>query len=156
MCSKAWLAASVWLRLVSLPPPASNVRRLRRLCDILAAVSGLIAHASVTETVEFCHLDLFFLQPLLMYGRRCARAHPRSSLVQTLRKAAPRMTCCLKISSYMTPTVAWPSKPVTVARCTTSCSDASLSTARGYGTLVLKACCCYCICCVSWCICMSV
>jgi hypothetical protein len=42
MHSKAWLAASVWLR------------RSRRLRDTLAAAPGLLAHASITETVQFC------------------------------------------------------------------------------------------------------
>ncbi len=55
MRSKAWLvAASVWLRLARLPPPASRMRRSRRLRDTLAAASGLLAHASVTEVVKFC------------------------------------------------------------------------------------------------------
>ena len=53
MRSKAWLAASVWLRLARLPPPASRLRRSRRLRDTLAAAPGLLAHASVTETVKF-------------------------------------------------------------------------------------------------------
>jgi hypothetical protein len=47
MRSKAWLAASVWLRL------ASRARRSRRLRDTLAAAPGLLAHASVTRTVNF-------------------------------------------------------------------------------------------------------
>jgi hypothetical protein len=51
MRSKAWLAASVWLRLARLPPPASRVRRSHRLRDKLAAAPGLLAHAYVTETV---------------------------------------------------------------------------------------------------------
>ncbi len=51
--SKAWLAASVWLRLARLPRPASRVRRSRRLRDTLAAVPDLLAHACVTETVNF-------------------------------------------------------------------------------------------------------
>ncbi len=54
MRSKAWLAASVWLRLARLPPPASRLRRLRRLRDTLAAAPGLLVHASVTDTVIFC------------------------------------------------------------------------------------------------------
>ncbi len=56
MCirSKAWLAASVWLRLARLPPPASRLRRSRRLRDTLAAAPGLLAHASVTEIVNCC------------------------------------------------------------------------------------------------------
>jgi hypothetical protein len=41
MLSKAWLAASVWLR------------RSRRLRDTLVAAPGLLAHASVTEAVKF-------------------------------------------------------------------------------------------------------
>ena len=53
MRSKTWLAASVWLRLARLPPPASRVRRSRRLRDTLAAASGLLARASVTEAVNF-------------------------------------------------------------------------------------------------------
>jgi hypothetical protein len=51
---KAWLAASVWLRLARLPPPASRVRRSRRLRDTLAAAPGLLAHACVTEAVKLC------------------------------------------------------------------------------------------------------
>jgi hypothetical protein len=54
MRSKAWLAARVWLRLARLPPPASRVRRSRRLRDTLAAASGLLAHASVTELEKLC------------------------------------------------------------------------------------------------------
>ncbi len=61
--SKAWLAASVRLRLTRLPPttncqqarlPASRVRRSCRLRDTLAAAPGLLARASVTETVKLC------------------------------------------------------------------------------------------------------
>jgi hypothetical protein len=52
MRSKAWLAASVWLRLARLPPPASRLRRSRRLRDTLAAAPGLLAYACVTETVR--------------------------------------------------------------------------------------------------------
>ncbi len=51
MRSMAWLAASVWLRLARLPPPASRMRRSRRLRD--TAAPGLLAHASVTEIVKF-------------------------------------------------------------------------------------------------------
>ncbi len=54
MRSMAWLAASVWLRLARVPPPASRVRRSRHLRDTLAAAPGLLAHASVTETVKLC------------------------------------------------------------------------------------------------------
>jgi hypothetical protein len=53
MRSKAWLAASVWLRLARLPPPASVCLLLARLCDTLAAAPGLLAHACVTATVKF-------------------------------------------------------------------------------------------------------
>ncbi len=45
--------ASVWLRLARLPPPASRVRRSRRLRDTLADAPGLLAHACVTEAVKF-------------------------------------------------------------------------------------------------------
>ncbi len=48
MCYIASLAASVWLRLARLPPPASRVRCSRRLRDTLTAAPGLLAHASVT------------------------------------------------------------------------------------------------------------
>jgi hypothetical protein len=44
-------SASVWLRLARLPPPASRVRRSRRLLDTLAAAPGLLAHA-FSETVN--------------------------------------------------------------------------------------------------------
>ncbi len=56
MCkrSKAWLAASVRLRLARLPPPASRMRRSRRLRDTLAAAPGLLAHACVTGVVIVC------------------------------------------------------------------------------------------------------
>ncbi len=54
MRSKAWLAASVWLRLARLPPPANRVWRSRRLRDTLAAAPGLLAHACVTEVVKLC------------------------------------------------------------------------------------------------------
>ncbi len=54
MRSKAWLAASVWLRLARLPPPASRVLSSRRLRDTLAAAPGLLTHTCVTETVKFC------------------------------------------------------------------------------------------------------
>ncbi len=50
MRSKAWPAPSVWLRLARLPPPASRVRRSRRLRDTLAAAPGLVAHTLVTRT----------------------------------------------------------------------------------------------------------
>ncbi len=53
MRSKAWLAASVWLRQARLPPSASRMRRSRRLRDTLAAAPGLLAHASVTGAVNF-------------------------------------------------------------------------------------------------------
>ncbi len=46
--------AWVWLQLARLPPPASRMRRSRRLRDTLAAAPGLLAHASVTEAVSFC------------------------------------------------------------------------------------------------------
>ncbi len=52
MRSKAWLAASMWLWLARLPPPASRARRSRRLRDTLAAVPGLLAHACLTKTVK--------------------------------------------------------------------------------------------------------
>ncbi len=55
--SKAWLAAACGLQLARLPPPASKVRRSRRLRDTLAAAPSLLAHASVTETVAFCPMD---------------------------------------------------------------------------------------------------
>ncbi len=35
-------------------PAASRLRRSRRLRDTLAAAPGLLAHASVTEAVNFC------------------------------------------------------------------------------------------------------
>jgi hypothetical protein len=57
MRSKAWLAPSVWLRLARLPPPASSMRRSRRLRDKLAAAPGLLAHAWVTEVVKFCPIS---------------------------------------------------------------------------------------------------
>jgi hypothetical protein len=53
MRSKAWLAASVWLRLAHLPSPASRMQRSRHLHDTLAAAPGLLAHACVTDTVKF-------------------------------------------------------------------------------------------------------
>ncbi len=54
MRSKAWVAASVWLRRARLPPPASRVWRSRRQRDTLAAAPGLLAHAWITEVVSFC------------------------------------------------------------------------------------------------------
>ncbi len=54
MRSKAWLASSVWLLLARMPPPASRMRRSRRLRDTLAAAPGLLAHACVTKAVKFC------------------------------------------------------------------------------------------------------
>jgi hypothetical protein len=54
MRSKAWLAASVWLQLARLLPPASRVRRSRRLRGKLEAAPGLLAHDSVTEVVKIC------------------------------------------------------------------------------------------------------
>ncbi len=54
MRSKAWLAASVWLRLARLPPPASRMRRSRRLRDTPEPAPGLLAHACLTEAVIFC------------------------------------------------------------------------------------------------------
>jgi hypothetical protein len=56
MRSNAWLAASVWLRLARLPPPASRVRRSSLRRDTLAAAPGLLAHPSVTEIVKFCSM----------------------------------------------------------------------------------------------------
>ncbi len=47
MRSKAWLAASVWLRLARMPPPASRVRRSRRLRDTLAAAAS--SHAATCK-----------------------------------------------------------------------------------------------------------
>jgi hypothetical protein len=49
MRSKAWLAASVSLRLACLPAPASWVWRSRRLRSTRAAAPGLLAHALVTK-----------------------------------------------------------------------------------------------------------
>ncbi len=49
MHSKAWLAASVRLRLARLPPPASRLRCSRRQSDTLAAAPGLLAHTCVTQ-----------------------------------------------------------------------------------------------------------
>jgi hypothetical protein len=68
-------AASVWLRLAHLPPPASRVRRSRRLRDTLAAAPGVSAHASVIKIVTCC-----LMGPKLRYiavhkrntCRRCA------------------------------------------------------------------------------------
>jgi hypothetical protein len=57
MRSKAWLAASVWLRLVRLLPPASRMRCSRRLRETLAAAPGLLTHALVTEEAQFCPMD---------------------------------------------------------------------------------------------------
>ncbi len=78
MRSKAWLAASMWLRLARLPPPASRVRRSRRLRDTLAAAPGLLAHASVTEAVKFCpmgpnprHTGETLLKPFVFLLKLC-------------------------------------------------------------------------------------
>ena len=49
MHSKAWLAASVSLRLARLPRTASSAQRSRRLRSTLAAAPGLLAHALVTK-----------------------------------------------------------------------------------------------------------
>ncbi len=49
-------AASLWLRLARLPPPASRVWRSSHLRDTLAVAPGLLAHYLVTETVKFVRL----------------------------------------------------------------------------------------------------
>jgi hypothetical protein len=74
MRSKAWLAASVWLRLARLLPPASWVRRLRRLRDTLTAAPGLLAHACVTETVKFCPMG----ESMQYFGSRAFSRVPRA------------------------------------------------------------------------------
>ncbi len=85
MRSKAWLAASVWLRLARLPPPASRVRRSRRLRDTLAAAPGLLAHASVTETVTSSPMG-----PKLRYTAvHKERAGPRTSATGSLLEVVP-------------------------------------------------------------------
>ncbi len=62
MHAKAWLAR--------LPPPASRMRRSRRLRDTLAAAPGLLAHASVTTTVKFSPMgpQLRYIAPALLCG----------------------------------------------------------------------------------------
>ncbi len=74
MHSKAWLAASVWLQLTRLPPPASRMRRSHRLRDTLAAAPGLHAHTLVTEEVKFCPMGpkLRYTAPTLATGAETA------------------------------------------------------------------------------------
>ena len=62
MHSKAWLAASVSLKLARLPRTASRVRRSHRLRSALAAAPGLLAHAEVTKNTY-----LFSMGPKLRY-----------------------------------------------------------------------------------------
>ncbi len=83
----AWLAASVWLRLARLPPPASRVRRSRRLRDTLAAAPGLLAHALITETVKYCPMRCK-LKFTAVHKRYAARASQRVADKHTLTLAA--------------------------------------------------------------------
>ncbi len=57
MRSKAWLAASVSLRLARLPRTASSAQRSRRLRSTLAAAPGLRAHALVTKQFKTLTLN---------------------------------------------------------------------------------------------------
>jgi hypothetical protein len=81
MRSKAWLAASVWLRLAHLPPPASRVRRSSRLCDRLAAAPGFLVLASVAEIVllvrwgENLGMQRYLLPCQLQFVATCAAQH---------------------------------------------------------------------------------
>ena len=91
MRSKAWLAASVWLRLARLPPPASRVRCSRRLRDKLAAAPGLLVHASVTETVRVCPVG-----PKLRYTAVQKHMNSHSALAGQSRGSthSAYSTCC--------------------------------------------------------------
>ena len=62
MRSKAWLAASVSLRLARLPRTASSAQRSRRLRSTLAAAPVLLAHANVAENI-----NIFSMGPKLRY-----------------------------------------------------------------------------------------
>ncbi len=79
MRSKAWLAASVWLRRARMPPPASRVRRSRRLRDTLAAAPTLLTHASVTETIQLCPMGLKLRHTAVVLANRYAGAVPGCS-----------------------------------------------------------------------------
>jgi hypothetical protein len=81
-------AASMWLRLARLPPPASRMRRLRRLRDTLAAAPGLLAHDSVTETVKLCPMGPNSSTKRYMCIAGCKRED------STKRQQAPRGHSC--------------------------------------------------------------
>ena len=53
MCSKAWLAARVSLRLARLPRTARSAQRSRRLHSTRTAAPVLLAHAEVTKNNIF-------------------------------------------------------------------------------------------------------
>jgi hypothetical protein len=67
---------------LGLPPPASRVRRSRRVRDTLAAAPGLLAHASVTEAVNIC----------LMRPKLCYTAVLHVSCDSTLTVSCPVLT----------------------------------------------------------------
>ncbi len=91
MRSKAWLAASVWLRLARLSPPASRVKRSRRLRDTLVAAPGLLAHVSVTEAVKFCpklrHIAVAVRESCGKHRRTDKRKRSRTKKLASIGKA---------------------------------------------------------------------
>ncbi len=66
---KGLVQPQAWLRLARLPPPASRLRRSRRLRDTLAAAPGLLAHASITEVVNFCRVGPKLRHTVLLQDR---------------------------------------------------------------------------------------
>jgi hypothetical protein len=78
MRSKAWLAASVWLWLARLAPPASRMRHSRRLRDTLAAAAGLLAHACVTEVERFCPMGTTLMHTAVAFVTKCKQSRARA------------------------------------------------------------------------------
>jgi hypothetical protein len=66
MCSKAWLAARVSLRLARLPRTASSAQCSRRLRSTRTAVPVLLAHAEVTKNIKY-----FSMGPNINYVCTC-------------------------------------------------------------------------------------
>ncbi len=114
MRSKAWLAESVWLRLARLPPPASRMRRSRRLRDTLAAAPGLLAHASVTQAVKFCRMGPKLRHPaqvsnrlsIVFFSQKTMRLPVRALALRNKThesSAAATAACLTRIRCFLDP-----------------------------------------------------
>ncbi len=86
MRSKTWLAASVWLRLARLPPPASRVRRSR-----------LLAHACVTGVVRLCPMGPKFRYT--GYKRLNSHRDTRARLPRTCGECCASHMCRFSVST---------------------------------------------------------